>query len=516
MPLPEHQRAGTLWYVSDGLVWDELPLDYRSQGKRALECASKLLVFNPQARAADVTARLHHTDREPTVLKLSVGPREIAEIDLAGAPHRQSFWIVVESNVPVLPQACHEDHTFWDPVPDALISVAPYPGPLTDETSWVFPDCYESDPVGSWYERETLTILNPHAEAVRARVRYLLRGLEPAGEEEIEIPPERVAQLNVWERAPRPEGDRRGPPLRVIGDYSVRVDATAPVVAQTTRRARWSGYPSVIGARSTMGMPQRGGGHDLWYYPGGAIVDRGILPRAAEAVHPLSQCDNTWNLLFVNNPHAHEEARATISFHRSDGSSSRAHPLAIQPRHSDLRCLHAKPWLGEHTWVGEPFALTVSADRPIVPEVTCAEFEMWSQVMPGAMSAVNLYSGPLQDERTWWLGIGPAGGADEENLEWAQTYHLFNPGAEEVNVRLSFLGLPGEGAPSHDVRVPAGAVAIVESTEVAGLPLGCAFAVRATGDGPFCAQVFVRAFTRGLRHTRAMYSIMGLPMTLEA
>jgi len=46
------------------------------------------------------------------------------------------------------------------------------------------------------------------------------------------------------------------------------------------------------------------------------------------------------------------------------------------------------------------------------------------------------------------------------------------------------------------------------------LPISAA--ARADGDGPFCAQVFVRAFTRGVRHTRAMYSIMGLPMTLEA
>lgn len=39
--------------------------------------------------------------------------------------------------------------------------------------------------------------------------------------------------------------------------------------------------------------------------------------------------------------------------------------------------------------------------------------------------------------------------------------------------------------------------------------------MRASADRPFCAQVVVRAFTRGLPHTRAMYSMMGLPMALE-
>ena len=40
------------------------------------------------------------------------------------------------------------------------------------------------------------------------------------------------------------------------------------------------------------------------------------------------------------------------------------------------------------------------------------------------------------------------------------------------------------------------------------------FAVRAAGDGPFCAQVYGRPFTRGLPHSRAMYSFIGVPMGL--
>ena len=536
MALSQFARGGTSWYVSDGLIWDNSAVALRRQPGRPLPCSSKLLVFNPCSRAARATTRFYHTDRPPTSVSFAVAPGRVETVDLSRLneiPHNQSFWIVIESSVPVMPQARHEDYTFWEATPDALVAVAPYPGPLEEETSWVFPDCYESDPTGPWYELETLTLLNPNKRSVSARIRYLLRSSEVGGEEEIEIAGERVAQLNVWERQPRPIGQPQGPPLHIIGDYAVRIDATAPVIAQTTRRARWSGYPSVIGARSTMGFPLRDRGptvgrrragtrgagapkaHLTWHYPGGAIIDRGILPRAMPSDHPLNQCDNAWNLVFINNLDEARSARATITFHRPDGSQATSDPIAIPPLRSTLQWLHAEPWLGRCTRVGEPFALTVTADRPIVAEVCGAEFEMWSQVMPGAMSAVNLYPGPLKGERTWWLGIAPTGGSDDRPVEWQHSYHLFNPGRSRVNVTLSFLGLRRHRTPTHHVAVGPGAVTVVQSSEVKGLPVHEPVCVRADGDRPFCAQVFVRAFTRGLPHVRAMCSSMGIPIALE-
>jgi hypothetical protein len=257
MAADQSRRPGTLWYVSDGYIWDDLPVGYRTEPGRPLECSSKLFLFNPQERRASVKVRFYHVDRPPTGVEVGVGPGEIQAVELARlseVPHRQSFWMVVESDVAVLPQARHEDFTFWDPVPDALVAVAPYPGPLEGETTWFFPDCYQGGP-RSWYERETLTLLNPNPEPVRAQVRYFLRGRRPGAEEEIEIPGERVAALEVWERSPRLLGEPQGVPVRVQGDYAVRIDASAPIVTQTTRRARWTGRPSIVGARSTMGVP---------------------------------------------------------------------------------------------------------------------------------------------------------------------------------------------------------------------------------------------------------------------
>lgn len=508
---PQSGRPGTLWYVSDGFIWDDLPASYRTESGRPLECSSKLFVFNPQDKTARVKARFYQVDRPPPGIERSVGPGKIEAMELATlgeVPHKQSFWIAVTSDVPVLPQARHEDYTFWDPVPDALVSVAPYPGPLEDETTWIFPDCYQSSGK-PWYELETLTILNPNQQSVKARIRWLLRGRDLGGEEEIEIPGERVISLEVMERYPRLLGTKNGPPVRVAGDYAVRIDATGPVVAQSTRRARWAGRPSIVGARSTMGFPLRGRGHDLWYYPGGAILDRGVLPRG-------SNSDVSWNLLFTHNPDERQKARATVTFHRGDGSSTRSEPLEIPPQKSDLQWLHLEPWLGKHTFLHKPWAMTVSADRPVVPEVTNAEYEMWSQGCPSAMTAVNFYPGPLKDERTWWLGIGQAGGADDINTEWSQAYQLFNPGREKTaHVTLSFLDLGEPGSKlSRAVEIRPGAVVRVESKEIVGLPLGRPFVVRADGDVPFCPQVFARTFTRGLPYTRAMYSFIGIPIEL--
>jgi hypothetical protein len=513
---PQYYRPGTLWYVSDGYIWDDFPHTYRSEARRPLECSAKLFVYNPQTEAAHVTARFYHVDRPPTAVEYIVSAGNIKAIELATLPeipHRQPFWIVVESDIPVLPQAQHEDYRVWDPVPDALIAPSPYPGPLSDETTWIFPDCYQSASRAdgrftSWYERELLTILNPGQEPVTVRVRFFLRHRDLGAEEEITIPAERLFALDMYDRHPPLLGAKNGPPIRVTGDYAVRIDASGPVVSQTTRRCRWTGQPSVVGARSLIGFPLRGEGHKLWYYPGGAIIDRGVLPRE-------QNCDVTWNLLFTHNLSETQPANAVVAFHQSDGTVTRSEPLKIAPLKSDLEWLHLKPWLGVHTQVDQPFTMIVIADQPVVPEVTCAEFEMWSQVCPGAMSAVNFYPGPLTDETHWWLGIGLAGGNDTLNTEWEQSYHLFNPGTQPVQITLSFWGLADADQPlTHTVTVGSGAVSMVRTSEIAGLPIHRPFAVCADGDGPFCPQVFARSFSRGLAHTRAMYSNVGIPLRL--
>jgi len=515
---PQYRRPGKLWYVSDGLIWDDRDADGRPDRARPLECSSKLLLFNPQPRkTAAVTVRFFHVDRDPTAHSLRVAAGSIESIELASlphVPHRQAFWIVVESDVPILPQARHEDCTFWQHVPDALGCVPPYPGPLRDETHWLLPDCFQGG-TKSWHEQEILTILNPRGRAVDLVLTYRLRGRTPTAQEKITIQPHRVASLKMWQRYNQIDGQKNTASLRLEGDYSIEIEATGPVIPQITRRARWRDFPSIVGSRNVMGVPltpgserMQGDGFRLWYYPGGLIVDRGILPRG-------KNYDVTWVLLFTHNLHARKSANAQLTFHGADGSTTQGQPIKVAPRDADLQWLHMKPCLGTHTRIGEPFALTVEADQPVLPAVTNAEFEMFSQMCPGAMAAVNPYPGPLTREKTWWLGITPAGGADDHEAQWQQTYHLFNPGDKPADVTLWFLGLSDRrSAPTHTLTVPPRAVACVSSDDLSFLPVHREFAVRVDADQPICAQTTIRTFTRGLAPTRAMCARIGLPMTL--
>ncbi len=504
----QYTRSGTHWYVGDGFIWDDLPVTYRTHTGRPLECSSQLLIYNPQPETATVTVRFFHIDRSPTLKQLDIAGGSISSLELATLaeiPHKQAFWITLESNIPVLPQARHEDYSYWDPVPDALIAPTPYPGPLSDETTWIFPDCYQGGPQ-SWYERELLTILNPSTEPVKVHVQYLLRNNELGAEEYLEIAPERVAALDIWERSPRLLGNPQGPVVRVQHDYAVRIDAEHPVIAQTTRRARWTGRPSIVGARSITGFPLRAADHTLWHYPGGMIVDRGVLPHE-------QNFDVTWNLLFTHNLHTSQPALATLTIHSPEGIRKTVALRSIAPQKSHLEWMHLQPWLGDYTHIDVPFAMTVASDSPVVPEVTGAEFEMWSQMCPGAMSAVNFYPGPLTDECAWWLGIAPWGGADDRNVEWSQQYHLLNTSEQPIVVELIAYGL--DTLYTHQLTLPAQAVALVDAQVFSGLPIGIPYAVFAKSAQPFCAQVFVRTFTRGLASTRGMYSCMGVPMALR-
>ena len=511
MPRSARTQFGTHWFVGDGYIFNRLASRFRTKTARPRECSTKLFIFNPESKRAQITARFYHPDRPPSTLIFTVAAGAIHLTDLAELteiPHNQSFWIEVESDIPIIPQVRHEDYTFWDPVPDAMVSPTPYPGPLKAETSWVHPDCYQGG-ASSWFEQEIVTILNPGPKPVKARIRYLLRTFDQGGEEQIEIAPQRIAQINVWERTPRIIDSKSGAFVQIMGDYAVRVDADGPVISHATRRARWRGFEPVIGSRGSIGVPLRKPHPKVWYYPGGLFLQRPQFPRDTGS-GPWARSDIGWNLLFTHNVDESKPANATVRFHGPDGRSSEG-TLTVPPLKSDLQWLFHKPWIDDHTHAGEPYAMVVQSGGAVVPEVTNAEFELWSQVCPGAMSSVNFFPGPLRDQRSWCLGIGQAGGSDAGPVEWEQNWHIFNPGRKPAAVRLSFVGLPaGAASPTHALTIPAAAVAMVSSRDIVGLPTGVPFMTRADSDIPICCQTFAFTFARGLPYVRGMYGYMGI------
>ena len=82
MALPQYRRSGRLWYVGDGMIWDDLPASYRRDPGRPLECSCRLYVYNPQRKRAKVAARFYHVDRPPTAVTLSVAAGAIESLEL--------------------------------------------------------------------------------------------------------------------------------------------------------------------------------------------------------------------------------------------------------------------------------------------------------------------------------------------------------------------------------------------------------------------------------------------------
>jgi hypothetical protein len=105
--------------------------------KYGLQCGCTHF-FNPQQSTANVTVKLYFDNKEPTEHHITATAGVIVSLDLnesmgilAGNPFR----IVAESDLPVLPQAIHFDYSPWNEVPDAISTVPPYPGRLTDGDS---------------------------------------------------------------------------------------------------------------------------------------------------------------------------------------------------------------------------------------------------------------------------------------------------------------------------------------------------------------------------------------------
>ena len=118
--------------MSDGLIWDDLPISYRRDPSRPPECSSKLYVYNPQRRGAKVTVRLYHVDRPPTSVKLTVGAGKIekpvaVEVDIHGNLY------VIESKKPGLKKLAKEGDAYRDPV--LLIETKSQPSDVTSDGS---------------------------------------------------------------------------------------------------------------------------------------------------------------------------------------------------------------------------------------------------------------------------------------------------------------------------------------------------------------------------------------------
>jgi hypothetical protein len=189
------------WYSCDGLITD------RHNGKEMeghpMASAGYISVFNPSSvETAEVTTTFYHQNVEPTYYSLKVPSQrtevvEVHNIETSGERNKY-YGLKVEGNIPIVAQHATYEYEAWNKVPEAMISVVMFPGPLTDETEWYFPDSWMGGGENmSWYERETMTILNPNPEDAEVTVTFYLDG--KTGKETFTVHGQRASRFSKWQ-----------------------------------------------------------------------------------------------------------------------------------------------------------------------------------------------------------------------------------------------------------------------------------------------------------------------------
>jgi hypothetical protein len=497
---------GHHWFVGDGLFQSSIDPLAQSAADAPADWASSLHVVNPGVTAVQVVVTIFRADGSPSHSAFEVPARRLHSIDLArrrDIPRGAAFWIALESDQPVFPQLVHQTFRPWDLVPEGFTTVPPQEGPLDDShAQWIYPDVFQGG-TRKWMEQETITLLNPWPAPAAARLTFQFRDGRSPRTHDVTLPAERVTVVELQLLFPD-EGTPLAPVLS--GDFSIAIAATRPVVTQQTRRVYWRGRKEVtsLSARAPMRRSEALEARE-WYYAGGWTRDLGILPRDG-------QTDRTWQLLFTY-PLDRRAQSLQIRPHSLAGLPT-VNPLPLTAAHSDLQWLHQSPWREVLGGDDRPWGFTLLADGPVAPVVATAEFEAWSQAIPGGMAAGSLVSDVAAGRRESWLGVAYHGGADYQPTDWSAAWQLFNPGATTLRAELTFF--TADAPPIvQQVTVPQGRVVRVTGGDVAGLPADRPFAVRSRGDQPFAGTAWVRAHARGQPALRAMSSASGVAVQLE-
>ncbi len=212
-------------------------------------------VFNPdEAREARVAARFYYEDATPRDAAWTLPPASSVlyglfrpEFDELTRGGNVPFGVRLRSDLPVYPHVTRAEYEPWSAqTPGAMFGVPPYPGPLSDETSWYYADGLVLDsPDGPLVEQEWISILNPGGEATPVTITFFL----PDGpvDHRLDVGAERVALVRV-------EALDGVVPKGV--PYGVRVRAAHPVVVQQVRRGlERGGYPSTRAIFGTLAIP---------------------------------------------------------------------------------------------------------------------------------------------------------------------------------------------------------------------------------------------------------------------
>lgn len=488
------------WYSCDNFIRDTAP-QITSDGHPATG-AGWLALLNPDAAApaqATITVYSSVGDQQPRSFEVLVPPARMELVELHNRPEvpRNAFFgLGVAADRPLIAQATQYEFRPFECQPDATLSKVLYPGPL-DELEWYFPDGWQGGEPGSrkpWYERETLTILNPGER--EARVRLTFFSYRQAADLELWVPPRQLRALPLWDMPGLRFRWVEDQQTRMI-DFSLRVTSDVPVVTQKTRRAYVQWEESVQGMWTSFGHPyplaaRQDAERRVWYYPGGYVQDVGAYPRDTPETPPWNMLTG-WDLFFTFNPDTQRCAHCTATFHQP-AEAPQSYAFDVEPQQQTLHWLH--DFKNRHlTGVNQPYAVTVESDGPLVPHFLRAEYQAWSACNPTAMYGIIPYEGPLSDETEWLFAEGFW--QDREDHPWVEQEWIavFNPGAVDADITTTFY--TGDGPRDYQAAVAAGSVTVLRMEEIGVVSSGSHYGVKIAGTQPIVVQQSRRTFVKG-------------------
>ncbi len=270
--MQEPAGAGRAWYSVEGMIFERH--GGRDVDGHPLASAAWLSILNPDpAREVQAVLRVYHERREPTEQPYTVPASRVLRLPLhelpVVGPYNQQFALGVFADRPVFPQHTWADYRPLRPIPEDMESITLYQGPLGDaHRRWIFPDMYQGvDDDRAWYEKEVLSLLNPGDLDAQVTITFYegyWRGApsplpsphpRPA---QVTVPARRVLGIRLYDyvEVPRYGGGmvRPGGSHRFNMQRALRLECTAPIVPQKTRRCQVQFDDTIIGEWTSIGL----------------------------------------------------------------------------------------------------------------------------------------------------------------------------------------------------------------------------------------------------------------------
>jgi hypothetical protein len=244
-----------------------------------------------------------------------------------------------------------------------------------------------------------------------------------------------------------------------------------------------------------------------WYYPGGYLYAVGNLPYPENDI--WHQTHEGWEILFVSNPNAEDEV---VKFRFYLPNKAPVDTTFLVPAQGEIVFpIFERKYSHLTGGYNTPFGFRMQSEQPILPHITRAEYEPWTDITPGAMFGVYPYQGPLGNETCWYFADGMIRDSLDHPLVFQDWIQIINPNEEEVLITVTYY-VSGEKI-SLERRLAGERVLLIKSEEVQGLPKEQPYAVKVEADRRIIAQQTRRGLEKGSHPaSKSVMATLGIPL----